>query len=278
MYSPRTQGICWCKPGHHTLLSYKLYWSNQPDLSVPLIPSTMSKTRFEQFLSNLHVNDDRATHPTNDKLWKMRPLISLLNENFSKLYDVKREQSIDESMILFNGRSSLKQYCPVKPIKRGFKMWVRADSDGYISKFEVYQGKGTGAGIEGFGLGESVVLNLCQDILGKGHKIFFDNFFTSLPLLAHLRSNDTWSCGTIRSNRKGLPNGLAAEKVMSRGQFDFRVSDDNICFFKWMDVFTWHPISTLQRVQLCRGHRKMALGQSLHALKPFMTIMYSWEE
>ena len=76
-------------------------------------------------------------------------------------------------------------------------MSVRADSDGYMSRFEVYQGKGTETEREGFGLGESVVLNLCEDILGKGHKVFFDNYFTSLPILAHLRRNETWSCGTI---------------------------------------------------------------------------------
>ncbi|KAK3791503.1 hypothetical protein RRG08_055526 [Elysia crispata] len=209
--------------GYHTLPSYKLYWSNQPDLAVPLMPSTMSKTRFEQFLSNLHVNDDAdRNRPAHDKLWKLRPLLDSLNNNFIKFYDIKREQSIDESMILFKGRSCLKQYCPMKPIKRGFKMWVRADSDGYMSSFEVYQGKGTGTGREGFGLGESVVLNLCEDILGKGQKVFFDNYFTSLPILAHLCRNETWSCGTIRSNRKGLPAGLTDEKDLNRGDFDFR--------------------------------------------------------
>ncbi|KAK3691254.1 hypothetical protein RRG08_031518 [Elysia crispata] len=146
-------------------------------------------------------------------------------------------------MILFKGRSCLKQYCPMKPIKRGFKMWVRADSDGYMSRFEVYQGKGTGTGREGFGLGESVVLNLCEDILGKGQKVFFDNYFTSLPILAHLRRNETWSCGTIRSNRKGLPAGLTDDKDLNRGDFDFRVSNDDITFFKWMDVKCVHVAS-----------------------------------
>ena len=230
--------------GYHTLPSYKLYWSNQPDLAVPLMPSTMSKTRFEHFLSNLHVNDDAdRNRPAHDKLWKLRPLLDSLNNNFIKFYDIKREQSIDESMILFKGRSCLKQYCPMKPIKRGFKMWVRADSDGYMSRFEVYQGKGTGTGREGFGLGESVVLNLCEDILGKGQKVFFDNYFTSLPILAHLRRNETWSCGTIRSNRKGLPAGLTDEKDLNRGDFDFRVSNDDITFFKWMDVKCVHVAS-----------------------------------
>ena len=45
-------------------------------------------------------------------------------------------------MVKFKGRSSLKQYLPKKPVKRGFKIWMRANSDsGYISKFEVYEGK-----------------------------------------------------------------------------------------------------------------------------------------
>ena len=29
----------------------------------------------------------------------------------------------------------------MKLIKHGYKIWVRADMDGYISKFEVYEGK-----------------------------------------------------------------------------------------------------------------------------------------
>ena len=31
-------------------------------------------------------------------------------------------------MIEYKGKTSLKQYMPMKPIKRGIKMWCRADS------------------------------------------------------------------------------------------------------------------------------------------------------
>ncbi|GFS85859.1 hypothetical protein NPIL_346571 [Nephila pilipes] len=47
--------------------------------------------------------------------------------HFSKRYRVifnpNEMQAIDESMIPFKGRSSLKQYIPNKPIKRGYKVW-----------------------------------------------------------------------------------------------------------------------------------------------------------
>lgn len=32
-------------------------------------------------------------------------------------------------MTKFKGRSTLKQYMPLKPVKRGIKMWVRCDSN-----------------------------------------------------------------------------------------------------------------------------------------------------
>ena len=128
--------------GYHHLPSLRSYWSVDEDLSVPVISSTMSRNRFYQILSNLHVNDsDQVPADIKDKLYKLRPTTNKLNANFMKLYDVSERVSIDKSMILFKGRSSLKQYNPMKPIKRGYKLWERADADGYISKFEIYQGK-----------------------------------------------------------------------------------------------------------------------------------------
>ena len=92
-----------------------------------------------------------------DKLYKLRPLISRLNENYVKLYNFPKVVSIDESMILFKGCSSLKQYNPKKPMKRGYKLWMRADMDGYMTKCDIYQGKGEQKGKDdvspGIGLG-----------------------------------------------------------------------------------------------------------------------------
>ena len=92
------------------------------------------------------------------------PIVSLiesLNSRYVKLYNISKQVSIDESMILFQGITSLKQYNPIKPIKRGYKLLVRADMDGSISKFDVYQGWNTIPKYYNlsacFGLGESVL-------------------------------------------------------------------------------------------------------------------------
>lgn len=60
-----------------------------------------------------------------DRLAKVRPLIDGLNKSFQAEYTP--HEAIDESMILFNGRSTIKQYLSLKPIRRGYKLWCRAD-------------------------------------------------------------------------------------------------------------------------------------------------------
>lgn len=137
----------------------------------------------------------------------MRPLANILNEQFRKHYRATRRVSIDESMILFNGRSSLKQYNPMKPIKRGYKIWCLADKNGYISNFDVYQGKNKKLEeeFENFGLGGLVVLSLSKADWYKHKILYADNYFTSIKLLEELRINDTLACGTIKSRRQWFP-------------------------------------------------------------------------
>ena len=153
--------------------------------------------------------------------------------------------SIDESMILFKGRHSIKQYNPMKPIKRGYKLWERADANGYVSKLDIYQGKDACVDerFPGFGLGEKVVLSLTEDIIGNFHEVYFDNYFTSANLLESLKGKHVLACGTIKTNRKGLPQNMASDKSLERGEFDWRVSNDELTFFKWKDNKSVHLLS-----------------------------------
>ena len=89
---------------YHCLLALTCYWNNSQDLNVPLVSNAMSRNRFSQILSNLHLNDNATIQRDNtDKLYKLRPFIQKLNENFVKLYNVNEHISIDDSMILFKG-------------------------------------------------------------------------------------------------------------------------------------------------------------------------------
>lgn len=113
--------------GYNVLPSWRHYWSTSANLGWNLVINTMRELRFDNILSNLHINDN-TTRPQNctDKMYKTRPLIDKLNENFIKIYNVNRHV-VHKSMILFNGRSTLKQYNPMKLIKRSFKIWCLGD-------------------------------------------------------------------------------------------------------------------------------------------------------
>ena len=44
--------------GYHILPSERSYWSNQPDLGVPIVTGAMSRNRFQQIKSYLHLADN----------------------------------------------------------------------------------------------------------------------------------------------------------------------------------------------------------------------------
>ena len=86
---------------------------------------------------------------------------------------------------------------PLKPTKRGIKVWVAADStNGYFSRFEVYTGKKNNT--TEHGLGARVVKTLTSDLKGRHHHVYFDNYFTSLKLLEDLEDN-IYACAATQT-------------------------------------------------------------------------------
>ncbi|XP_022823353.1 piggyBac transposable element-derived protein 1-like [Spodoptera litura] len=170
----------------------------------------MTCKRFK-VLENLHLNDNsqmpaRGT-PQFDKLYKVRPLLELLNTACQRCAKTTTSQSIDESMNQFKGISSLKQYMPLKPIKRGYKVWTKADSEtGYVIEFQIYTGKRDDQSTE-FGLGANVVKCLTQKLVDEGYRghVTFDNFFASYEILQYLYNNGIYATATVNSNRADLP-------------------------------------------------------------------------
>ena len=68
-----------------------------------------------------------------DPLFKLRPFLTHLINNFKASYTLNREVSVDESMIGFKGRLNFIQYMPKKPTKWGIKAYVLSDAHtGYI--------------------------------------------------------------------------------------------------------------------------------------------------
>ena len=161
-------------------------------------------------------------------------------------------------MIGFTGRLSFRQYMPAKPIKRGIKCWMLCDSiSGYLSNFEVYLGRNTATREQG--LGYNVVMRLTRFIRNSFRWVFFDNFFTGLPLIKSLLQNGLYGCGTVRCNRKGFPTILKKPADL-RQRGDMRVmqlGDSNITASVWIDRKPVHHLSSLSDpAEICDATRR----------------------
>lgn len=228
--------------GIHRLPQVEDYWSTHPLLGAAGITSGMPIKRFKVLLRCLHLNDNTTAVPKGqpgfDKLHKLRPLIDTVRENSLALNKPGRQLSIDEAMVGFKGRSTLKQYMPNKPTKRGYKVWCICDArTGYILFFSIYTGADE---TTEFGLGEKVILTLASPYLDKAYILYFDNFFSSVRIAETLLSRNTFCCATARTNRKKWPkehlDATRLNKVLKRGEHkSILVSDGKVECLMWKD-------------------------------------------
>lgn len=131
-----------------------------------MISDAMPVNRFKQILSYMHFVDNYSLDPENaDRFAKVRPVLDALKKTFRSALDPEEFQSVDEMMIPYKGRLTIKQYVPKKPKPWGVKVWVQAGSSGYMYNFEPYQGPAGGRGqISQLGMAGDVVMRLCEDI------------------------------------------------------------------------------------------------------------------
>lgn len=263
--------------GIKRLPSYRDYWSSAPDMHDAHISSKMTVNRFGWLLSNLHLNDNlqilNRNDPKYDKLYKLRPFLNIIQKQFELCYNPTEFIAIDESMVKFKGRSSLKQYLPKKPVKRGYKIWVLADQKGYMWRFQIYTGKDKNSPEKA--LGARVVKDLTRNLENKYHRLYFDNFFNSVPLMEWLLERKILACGTVNVSRKYLPV-FQADRKMQRGDFDSFVSNTNLAVVKWKDNRAVHLLSNHHDPKIVTTvKRKTRDGEQIDVKVPQMVLDYN---
>ncbi|GBP47242.1 PiggyBac transposable element-derived protein 2 [Eumeta japonica] len=183
----------------------RLYWSNK--VGFEPIKKIMTINRFETIRKYLHFNDNDKhlprDHVDHDRLHKIRPVVNYLNEKFASI-PMEQRLSIDEQMCATKVAHFMKQYLPNKPHKWGFKLFVLCSVGGYAHKFEIYTGEDYKRLPDepDFGPVGNVVIRLVRGVPRHiNHIIYFDNFYTSIPLVAHLGKEGIFTLGTVQSNR-----------------------------------------------------------------------------
>lgn len=153
-----------------------------------IIKNTISVNKFEEIRKNLHFNDNSkmspVEHPEHDRLHKIRPLITYLQEKFKNI-PLEENLSIDEQICPTKARIFLKTYMPLKPHKWGYKIFVLCGVSGFSYNYEVYTGLENNfekrlPSEPNVGACVNIVMRLARCIPENiNHKLYFDNNYTT---------------------------------------------------------------------------------------------------
>ncbi|XP_023301464.2 piggyBac transposable element-derived protein 3-like [Lucilia cuprina] len=212
--------------------SVRSYWSDYG--FKPIMDSNIFKTQLINSHRRHRELPVEAMDSAYDRLYKIRPVITALNRNFKKV-PMRARLCVDEQICATKIKHIyLKQYMHDKPHPWGDKLFLLCDDSGFCYSFEIYSGDDDHREENEPNLGASanVVVRLARSVPRfVNHVIFFDNYYTSVPLMVYLRTQGIYSIGTVRRPR--LPLCKLSQKFANRSD-----SEGYVGTFHGIDVTT----------------------------------------
>ena len=219
--------------GIHKYPVIDYYWNNS-NIYKNIIRSIMPKTYYFLLAKALHFpekeeknesessseyeNSDTNINNGLDPRKKINLYLEKLSENFQKYYELGKNITIDESLVHFTGRNSMKFYIPMKPHKWGFKIHLLCDSDSHYLYNMLFDPGKVGKDLltmdDTYSLTESIVLKLLEcikDADKKQRNLFFDGWYSSLRLMKKLTKMGYLNTTVLRANSKELPSKIKLE-------------------------------------------------------------------
>jgi len=251
------------------------YWSRDPFYMNSFVPKIMSRNRFQLLLRFIHFADNQS-RGVDDRLYKVRQLLELLERNFTTCRKPGETVAIDETMVPWRGRLVFRQYNPGKSHKYGVKIYKLCDPKGYTYTSCVYSGK-DGHQVRGRPTATTthssqIVLDLAERYLKSGRTVTTDNYYTSVALANILLENQTHLVGTLRRNRAGNPRSVTEERL-KKGDIVGRENEDGIVVAKWKSRRDVLMLSTKHDIGIVDTGRKNRLNEEV--MKPEIICCYN---
>lgn len=176
---------------------------------------TMTCDRFEFIIFSLRF-DNRATRDDrkrDDPFAPIRELWEAFTLNCRTKYKPGSYVTVDEQLLAFRGKCPFRKYIPNKPAKYGIQIVLCCDTTtNYMIDGIPYLGKKTPT--RGQPAADYFVKEVTRSIHGSNRSVTADNWFTNITLAETLLEDpyNLTNVGTIRINRKGVPNELGNRK------------------------------------------------------------------
>ena len=192
---------------------------------------------------------------------------------FNSAYIPHQNISLDEGMIPWRGNLSFRVYSPDKPVKYGIKAYMVSDSsNGYVLKFKLYTGKSlTGPSFNGATY--DLVMDMMRGFFDKGYSLYCDNYYTSPQLFWDLFQLGTYATGTVRQNRRGIPQTLKDYQLRNRGDI-FVMNNGPLECYKYLDSKPVYMLSTKHGSSLSTTSRRNQITNEI-ICKPNVVTNYN---
>lgn len=159
----------------------------------------MSRNKFASFTSQI-----------------IRRIFQHIKSAFANNFVLFKNLVIDESLVLFKGRLLFKQFIRTKRHRFEIKIFLLCESE---------------TGFEDLGISGSVLTCLMKLYIEKVHSLFTCNWYISPSLPTYLFMHKLNTCGTVRSNRKQMPD-LSGK--LEQGETSSK-SSDHMLVVRWKD-------------------------------------------
>lgn len=247
----------------------KDYWSKDSIICTPIFGQTMPRDRYIFLLRFLHFSDN-SNIDKEDRLFKIRLIVDHFKLTFAKCLYPFQNLVIDESLLLFKGRLSFRQYIPSKRHRFGVKFFVMVDCEtGYILDFIIYTGSRTEIKEIDPKLGKSgnIVMTLTEPYWNKGHRLYTDNWYSSPLLYDALFDRKINCCGTVKHTRQFMPK---FDKTKEKGTVQY-FATERMLALKWTDKRDVHMLTTMHN----NSTRMTQTSRGIEVEKPTCIIAYN---
>lgn len=103
-----------------------------------------------------------------DPTWRVRKIFEMFKRNIKRFGYFQTALAVDEMMVKFFGRLSIKQFIRNKPVRFGIKLRALCGVDDFMYDCDIYGGKNYMANkLQKTALGSRVVMNILEDLLLK---------------------------------------------------------------------------------------------------------------
>ena len=217
--------------GIFKLPTERMYWQRDDIFGNSTFPKTMSYPRYVQIHKYLHSFNPWARPKNNtDKTLLVRPILDFIRKRCHEVYIPEKELSLDEGLLAYKGRLSIKTYNLKKHSKYGIQFYMLCEAKtGYVLDFIVYRGQGNKL--------KQTVKTLLKRYFHKGYRVFMDNFYNSVDLTEELYALGIHTTGTLRLFKSGPPLILKnlRGKKMKRDTLNYR-RKGNTFIICWYDT------------------------------------------